>query len=161
MESLNKFLRPGSQLQAPRGLVAGRGNGEAGWVGNAVKCRTLAPSWGTAPAQLWPVPPTWECEPRTAKSFYYFFERNREIWIFMWNFFFFFKCWTLIQKGIFFFKYRVGPTKPIWGPDSVCGLLAYNPARGQKWVTEQCRPMDSAQGWRLDLVRILALPLVV
>lgn len=53
------------------------------------------------------------------------------------KFLFFFLMLDTNSKRNFFFKYRVGPTKPIWGPDSVCGLLAYNPARGQKWVTEQ------------------------
>lgn len=147
MESLNKFSQPGSQLQAPRGAVEGRGNGEAGWVGNAVKCRTLAFSWGAAAGQLWPVPPTWKSEPRTAKSFYYFFERNKNLDFYV-KFLFFFLMLDTNSKRNFFFKYRVGPTKPIWAPDSVCELLACNPARGQKWVTVQCRPMDRAQGWR-------------
>lgn len=37
MDSLNKFPQSGSQIQVPRRVVAGKGNGEAGWVGTTVK----------------------------------------------------------------------------------------------------------------------------
>ena len=130
----------------------------------AVKWRTLAPSEGGSPYSALANSFHMGMRAQDCQILLLFLLKKQKIWIFMWNFLVF-KCWKPIPKKkkreSFFFKHRVGQTKPIWGPDSACGPPACSPwhvAGNERSQNRQWR--QAGAGGRPDLVRILALPFI-